>query len=300
MIQGTFRRTFLAGVWATFVLTAALFALPTGGQAGLPLWKAKETKTSFQSGDQTISVWRFTPNEGKGPFPGVVLLYGIDGWDELPKTQLLYKTVAGKLAEKGFVVHFIHYFERTPLDPKDLEEIKAGLLTQVLEKPGWKSHPQLADFYRKWMDTVKTGIEQFKKSDDVDPDRIGLLGLSMGGFISTSLVVRDPELKIRALANVFGGLPPELRETVAAAKPKLPPLLILGAEEDETVPERFQRAVFDLWRSTGNKAEAHFYSGVGHGFFDKQRNTVDLDIALNEALPTALRFFRRNLQAAPK
>jgi dienelactone hydrolase len=226
------------------------------------------------------------------------LLYGLDGWDELPKVQMLYKTVAGKIAEKGFVVHFIHYFERTPLDPKNLEEIKMALLTKVLERPGDTHHPKLNEFYHLWMHTVKAGIEHFKKSEDVDPDHIGLLGLSMGGFISTTLTVTEPELKIGALVNVFGGLPPEVRESVAAAKPKLPPLLILGAEDDEIVPEKFQRAVFDLWRSTGNKAEAHFYGGIGHGFLNKRRDAVDLEVAMNEALPTAIRFLRRQLQPA--
>src|SRR5437660_12344997 len=89
-------------VLAVLAAGAAMLT-PGAGQAGLPTYKAKKTETSFTSADTKIKVWRFTPAEGKGPWPGVVLLYGLDALDEFPKGQLLYTLVAGKTADKGFV-----------------------------------------------------------------------------------------------------------------------------------------------------------------------------------------------------
>ena len=109
------------------LLTAVSFLFPTASQAGLKLYKAKESEASFESGGKKIKVWQFTPKEGDGPFPGIIVLYGIDCLDELPKTELLYKNVAGKIADSGYVVHMVHYFNCTPLDPKDATAVRKSL-----------------------------------------------------------------------------------------------------------------------------------------------------------------------------
>ena len=63
------------------ILAAALLTLPAHAEAGFKLYKAKESDTTFVSGGQKITVWQFTPSEGTGPFPGIVMLYGLDGID---------------------------------------------------------------------------------------------------------------------------------------------------------------------------------------------------------------------------
>jgi dienelactone hydrolase len=295
-IDGT-SKGFLVGLLPAVLSTAAFLAPAAESEAGFNFFKAKESQTTFKSGDQTITVWRFAPLEAKGPFPGVVMLYGVDGWDDLPKAQLLYKTVAGKIAEKGFVVHFIHYFQRTPVGQADLLAIKEAMLTKVLENPGEVPDPRLKRLYQLWLETVKDGVDNLRQDRDVDPQAIGMLGLSMGGFLATSLVVEHPNLNIRAVVNAFGGLPAEECSTVRAAKHKFPPLQILAGQDDDIVPEKVQRRLFDLWRETGNPAEGHFYSGVGHVFVNKGKQSIDLDLAMNEALPAAIRFLKRQLQA---
>jgi dienelactone hydrolase len=272
---------------------------PASAPAGFSLYKADETKTTFTSGGQKIEVWQFTPKEGTGPFPGVVLLHGIDGLDDLitnKNIQLLYRILAGKIAEKGFVVHFVHYFQRTPINAKDVDQLKKDLKNNLLDKSK-KPDEKLEKLYRAWMETVQHAVKNLRETKDVDKDHIGLVGLSMGGFVATSVAVEDPGLGIAALANVFGGLPPQHCEQVRkAGKPKLPPILIMGGEDDKIVPEQVQRELFELWRSAGGRGEAHFYGDVGHAFYDAKRDAIDQDLALNEALPVAIRFLRRHLQ----
>jgi carboxymethylenebutenolidase len=282
-------------VTAVFAASVLLVPAPSS-RAGFTLARAKEAALSFTAAECTIPVWRFTPVETSGQLPGVVLLYGIDGMDELQKTKMLYKTVAGKIAEKGYVVHFVHYFERTTFKPEEIAPIKEAFQRQLLEKNA-QFDPKLTDLYVKWMEAVKAGIEHLRKADNVDPTRIGLMGVSMGGFLATSLAVNDPKLDVKLVANIFGALPAQQKEELSRLKNKLPPLLLMGGEDDEIVPERLQRDLFSLWRSTGNKGEAHFYGGVGHVFYDKTTKSINLDMAMNEALPTAIRFLKRHMGA---
>jgi dienelactone hydrolase len=266
----------------------------------------KSSDATFKSGDQTIKVWKYVPAEGNAPFPGIVLLNGIDGLDLLQtdlKVQLLYRTLASRMAQQGYVVHFVHYMNRTPFKKDEIPTVKDAFLRQTQNGHGSgpkapELEPKLEQHYREWMETVRDAVNDLRQDKTlVDGDRIGIVGLSMGGFVGTSCVVEYPELKIAALANIFGGMPPQQQAQVRKEKTKLPPILIMGGEEDDIVPEVYQRELFQLWRDTGNRAEAHFYSGYGHAFFDKRLKTFDQNMALNEALPTAQRFLKRYLQA---
>jgi dienelactone hydrolase len=261
----------------------------------------KSSDAKFTSGGETIKVWQYVPGAGEGPFPGIVLLNGIDGLDLLQtdfRVQLLYRTLASKLAQQGYVVHFVHYFNRTPFKKEDIATVKDGFMKQT--QKGNKNNPpdpKLEQHFRDWMATVKDGVAFLREDKKlVNPERIAVVGLSMGGFVGTAAAVEYPELKLAALANIFGGLPPQAQAKVRKEKMKLPPLLIMAGEEDEIVPEIYQREMFQLWRDTGNLCEAHFYGGVGHAFYDKRTKSFDQDMALNEALPTAQRFLKRNLQ----
>lgn len=274
---------------------AAWFVLPALAPAGFAPYRAKKTETAFESGGERIKVWRFTPAEGKGPWPGIVLLHGLDGMDEMERVQLLYMIVAGKVADKGYVVDFIHYFDRSKIKAEDAKPLKLALQKQLLDLELKQPDPKLEKLYRSWVETVKDGVEFLRQNPKVEKDHIGALGLSLGGFLATSLVVDYPGQRLCCLANVFGGLPPTHQAKVRVNKLKLPPILIMAGEDDDIVPEKFQRDLLDLWRETGNRGEAHFYGGVGHAFFDKELNAVDQNLALNEALPTAIRFLNRHL-----
>ena len=299
------RRKHLTRVFlAAAVLTAAVWAFhtPIPAQAGIKLYKAKESETSYMSGGKKIKVLKFAPSEGEGPFPGIALIHGLDGIDLLEKDksiQLLYKTVAGKIADKGFVVYIFYYFQRTPMSEIEAAEVKKQFLDHV---PRMKAKPfdaKLQKLYEEWMDTVQDGIAFMRKDPkEVVGDKIGVLGLSLGGFLGASLAVDRPAVNIAALVDVFGGLPPQLYEKAQKAK-NLPPLMVMGGEEDEIVPVIFQRELYGLWSKTEFCREAHFYGNLGHAFFDKQRGAIDMDVALNEMLPTAIRFLKRHVAVAP-
>jgi len=283
---------------AATLLVSASWALAEPRQGFLKLYKAKENVATIVNSGQDVMVWQFTPQEGTGPFPGILVLYGLDCLDELPKSELMYKNIAGKVADKGFVVQLVHYFNCTPFTPDEIIELKKNLLAQVPNLKDKPLQPKLEKYYRQWMETAKDGLEYLSKQPMVDKDRVGIIGLSMGGFLGTSLVVEYPDLHVGAVVNVFGGLPPQHHAKVRKLKMKLPPMLIMAAEDDDIVPEAVQRDLFQLLRDTGNRGEAHFYGDTGHGFYDKGRKAIDLNMAMGEALPTAIRFLTKHLQKA--
>jgi dienelactone hydrolase len=294
-------------VAAILLLGLAPWAAGQNGGDAKPAGPAmpKSSDAKFSSGGQTIKVWKYVPGEGTGPYPAIILLNGIDGLDLLQtdlKVQLLYRMLASRLAQQGYVVHFVHYMNRTPLKKDEIPTVKDGFLRQT--QNGSENGPKVPDLdpkleqhYREWVDTVRDAVKDLREDKSlVAGDRIAIVGLSMGGFVASSTVVAYPDLKIAAIANIFGGMPAQQQDMVRKQKTKLPPLLIMGGEEDDIVPEFYQRQVFKLWRDTGNSGEAHFYAGYGHAFFDKRINTFDQNMALNEALPTTARFLKRYLQ----
>ena len=240
--------------WRWLFVTAALVPAAMGLSAAPQPPNAKEpvppkySEESFLSGGEKIKVGQYVPGEGQGPFPGIILLHGLDGLDLLKtnlQVQFLYGTLANRMARQGYVVHFVHYFHRTPLKKDEIPKIKEELQKQLAEGSK-KLDPTLVQYYRDWLDTTVDAVKFLQKQKDVDKSKVGIMGLSLGGFVGTSLVVMHPELKVSVLANLFGGLAPGQGEIIVKDKMKLPPILIMSGQEDDVVPEKFQVELFHV------------------------------------------------------
>ena len=116
--------------------------------------------------------------EGKGPFPGVIILHG-GGWNSRSYEDM--NSVAHSVASHGFVVYNINY----RLVPKHL-------------------HPAPIIDLQNALIHFKANHQQFK----LDPKRIGLWGYSAGGHIVSYFALvhaKDENLKVQAV--VAGGTP---------------------------------------------------------------------------------------------
>ena len=92
----------------------------------------------------------------------------------------------------------------------------------------------------------------------IDPDRIHVTGLSMGGFGAWDLITRHPE-KFAAAIPVCGGGD---KAKAAAARP-VPVWAFHGLEDKVVLPSRTQDMVAAL-RAAGGKAAHTEYPGVAH------------------------------------
>ena len=95
----------------------------------------------------------------------------------------------------------------------------------------------------------------------VDPDRIGIAGLSMGGQVGLSTAARDP--RIKAVAEFFTAWPGSLPDEPIT---KLPPVLLLNGTVDPIIPFDVALELDEILKAHHMPYERHVYEGVGHGF----------------------------------
>jgi carboxymethylenebutenolidase len=117
----------------------------------------------------------------------------------------------------------------------------------------------------------------------VDANRIGLLGFSLGAYLSLAMATQDS--RIAAVAELFGGLPGPFTRDAG----NLPPVLILHGAQDTTVP--IDRA-YELERILQEKSipyQIQIYPDQGHVF----RGLAQLD-----AMRRVAEFFRSYLLKA--
>jgi len=188
----------------------------------------------FESGNKPIRLDAYVPHTNKR-LPAVLALYGsgggIYGMNE-PATML---------AAEGFAVFVLHYFDRTDT-------------TQATDKQTIFRH------FPAWGKTVWDAISRLEKHPQVDADRIGLLGFSLGAYLALSVASVDP--RVNAVVEFFGGMPKEMRFFMR----RLCPVLILHGEADSTVPVQEAYDLQNLLEKKGIPYEIKIYSGAGHGF----------------------------------
>ena len=76
------------------------------------------------------------------------------------------------------------------------------------------------------MITIGDALTVLGKQEDVDPDRIGRLGFSLGSYLSLS--VASPGRPVSAVVDSFGGLPGLFSWNLQ----RFPPTLILHGDAD--------------------------------------------------------------------
>lgn len=158
---------------------------------------------TFHSGGTPIRIDHYPPNHA-GSSPTVILVHGSGG----PLHGL--DPFAGQAALFGIHVFVLHYFERTGHN--------------------WIAPSQIEPHFLVWLETLKDAVSFVASQPGVDASRIGLLGFSLGAFLSLALATQDS--RIAAVAELFGGLPEHFIKNAG----NLPPMLILHGEQDTTVP----------------------------------------------------------------
>ena len=112
-------------------------------------------------------------------------------------------------------------------------------------------------------------IRQNADEWDIDPNRVGILGLSAGAFLAVDLAIGQKPSRPDFVGLLYGGL----RSPVPA---EAPPAFIAAATNDEMLPDDSVR-LFRAWRKAGAPAELHMYENGGHGFDLRPKGTTSDD-----------------------
>jgi carboxymethylenebutenolidase len=211
---------------------------------------------TFLSGGRQIRIEHYAPQRTTHS-PAVILVHGSGG----PLGGL--DPFAGEAALFGVNVFVLHYFERTG--------------------HSWVSPREIEQHFPAWLETLKGAIDFVAGQPGIDLGRIGLLGFSLGAYLSLALATQDA--RIAAVAELFGGLP----EPFTADAAKLPPVLILHGAQDRIVPVERAYELEQLLIEHRIPYEIRIYPDQGHVF----QGLAQLD-----ALRRVAGFFRRHLLKA--
>jgi carboxymethylenebutenolidase len=161
----------------------------------------------------------------------------------------------------GVHVFVVHYFERTG--------------------HSWVPPAAIKDHFVDWLETLRDAVTYMTKQPGVDAKRIGLLGFSLGGYLSVALATQDSP--IAAVAELFGGLPDHFTAEVA----NMPPVLILHGGQDKVVPPAEAGKLEALLKQHRIPYDIKIYPDQGHHLSG---------LAQLDAMRRVVQFFRRYLQ----
>jgi carboxymethylenebutenolidase len=198
---------------------------------------AAEPRTeTFVSGGVPVTVeWYNATLAGSPQSPTVLLLHGADGMTRAET----YRFGARALAAAGFHVVLVRYFDRTG-------DVRAN----------WASLREDAGL---WLETVRDAITHVSTKPDVDRDRIGIVGFSLGA--SLALAAAGEDSRIKAVVDVFGPMP-----TGAEKAARTPPVLILHGARDRVVPVENAHRLEAMLKARKVPHETKIYPDQGHGF----------------------------------
>jgi carboxymethylenebutenolidase len=215
-----------------------------------------ETRDTFESGKVAIQVIRYE-QPGAAKRPAVVMLPGCDGWGQLTA----YGRVAECLVKRGYVAVLIRYYDRTGT-PDEVPQGMRNEFVRWLEGKAASEQQNLArDHFEKWMATVGDAVAYVRTLPTVDGNCVSLLGFSLGGYLAVSAAA-DEGLKLKAVVEMFGGVPEEIRPKLLA----MPPMLILHGKEDTVVSVKEAYVLEGQLRHEDQTVEVEIYRGVGHVF----------------------------------
>jgi len=204
---------------------------------------ATSKNVSYKSGDETVQAVIYTP-EGKGPFPGIVVIHEWWGLNDWVKDQ------ASKLADQGYVALAIDLYRgKVATTPDEAHEIMRGV----------PEDRALRDLH--------AAVEHLKAQANVKKDRIASIGWCMGGGYSLDVALQEPTLTA-AVIN-YGHLASD-SESIKKIKASI---LGLFGGQDRGIPvddvKKFEQAL----KQQGNKVEVVIYPDAGHGFENPNNKT---------------------------
>jgi carboxymethylenebutenolidase len=198
------------------------------------MFPVTQSQLSFTSGGKPIRLDAYLPPGQGQRFPAVIALYGSGGG------HAGMSEPAGMLASQGFAVYVLHYFDRTGTTFADKETI-------------FRHFPV-------WVKTLWDAVSEVERQPQVDPERIALMGFSLGAYLSLSDAAIDK--RVHAVVDFFGGLPKEMKLFMR----RLCPVLILHGDADPTVPVEEAYHLQKVLEKKGIPYEMKIYPGAGHGF----------------------------------
>ncbi|HUF38903.1 MAG TPA: dienelactone hydrolase family protein [Anaerolineales bacterium] len=225
-----------------------------------------ETVTMIGAGGETINAYYARPL-GPGPYPGMVLVHHMPGWDEW------YREATLRFANHGYAAISPNlYFRSGHGTPEDVA-------AKVRAEGGIPDDQAVGDL---------AGALGFLKSLPNSNGKAGIFGTCSGGRHAFLTACRTPGFE--AVVDCWGGGVVMAPDSLTPARPVAPidytkdlpcPILgIFGEEDQSPTPAQVAEHEAEL-KKHGKDHEFHIYPDAGHGFFYyhrpnyRQSQTID-------------------------
>lgn len=211
-----------------------------------------ETITLQGAQGDTINAY-FARPLGPGPFPGMVVIHHMPGWDEW------YREATRKFAHHGYLALSPNLYARTGHGAPD------DVAAAVRAEGGVPDDQAVGDI---------AGAMQMLRSQPYSNGKVGVFGTCSGGRHAYLAACRVPGFD--AVVDCWGGGVVMAESDLTPKRPVAPldytadlPCPILGIfGEDDHSPTPEQVAVQEeALKRHGKNYEFHMYAGAGHGFF---------------------------------
>ncbi|MBI2851894.1 MAG: dienelactone hydrolase family protein [Chloroflexi bacterium] len=239
-----------------------------------------ETATITKYNNELINAY-FARPLGPGPFPGIILVHHLPGWDEF------YRETARRFAQHGYAAICPNLYQRfgdgTP------EEVAATARGQG----GVRDESVIGDC---------EAAMRYLKALPTSNGRVGIIGTCSGGRHSFLVACRVNGFS--AAVDCWGGRVVMSEQELTVQQPVAPiqytkdlqcPLLgIFGNDDTNPSPEMVERHEAEI-KKHGKTYEFHRYDGAGHGFWYYDRTAYRPQQAM-DAWQKVFAFFSQHLQ----
>ena len=199
----------------------------------------------FLSGGVHIATDLYKPT-GVANKSAIILAYGSDGLidNKNGPWATMIGEYAGELAQKGFHALVPDYFLRTGTPANSIDYQRGGALEVMKHKDEWQS-------------TIADAVQYAKTLPGIDSSRIGLLGYSLGAYLS---------LRLRAHAKAMVAFfPPWMDGIGPGTTPGLPVQIHYGDKDFLEFASNTGPIEQEL-RKNRAAVTLHCYPGANHGF----------------------------------
>lgn len=219
--------------------------------------------------------------EGNGPFPGIVLIHHLPGWDEF------YRETACRLANHGYTVICPDLYCRDGHGKPD------DIAAKVRAEGGAPDDRVVADGEAalRWLKALPTSN-----------GKVGIVGSCSGG--RHAVLVASRVQGFAAVVDLWGGRVVIPQDQLTDRQPVAPidytkdlnaPLLgLFGNEDQSPTPEQVDQHEAAL-KEHGKNYEFYRYDGAGHGFFYYDRAMYRQEQAM-DGWSKVFSFFAKHLK----
>ena len=238
-----------------------------------------ELVTISGHGGDAVSAYLARPS-GDGPYPGVVLVHHMPGWDEL------YREFTRRMADHGFAAISPNLYERfghgTPEDVAAHARSEGGIADDVA----------VADF---------EAAREYLGGQSYCSGKVGIMGTCSGGRHAYLAACRTQGFG--AVVDLWGGNVVMPAERLTEKQPTAPidytpqlsaPLLGLFGNDDSSPSPVEVDQQEEALKEHGKTYEFHRYDGAGHGFWYYDRPAYRQEQAM-DAWNRTIAFFQTHL-----